>query len=137
MSQHPLQHKNIILGVTGSIAAYKAADLASKLAQSGANVNVVLTDAATKFIAPLTFQSVTGQPAYTDADLWGADAHVLHIGLARKADALLIAPATANTLAKLAHGQADDLICLTALALGSEANAAPLMIAPAMDAGMY
>jgi phosphopantothenoylcysteine decarboxylase / phosphopantothenate---cysteine ligase len=137
MSQHPLQHKNIILGVTGSIAAYKAADLASKLAQSGAIVNVVLTDAATQFIAPLTFQSVTGQPAYTNADLWGANAHVLHIGLARKADALLIAPATANTLAKLAHGRADDLICLTALALGSEANAAPLMIAPAMDAGMY
>lgn len=137
MSLHPLQHKNIILGVTGSIAAYKAADLASKLAQCGAIVNAVLTDAATQFIAPLTFQSVTGQPAYTNADLWGADAHVLHIGLARKADALLIAPATANTLAKLAHGGADDLLSLTALALGTEADAPLLMIAPAMDAGMY
>ena len=137
MHPHPIQKKNIILGVTGSIAAYKAADLASKLAQSGAIVNVVLTEAAAKFIAPLTFQSVTGEPAYSDADLWGADAHVLHIGLARKADALLIAPATANTLAKLAHGGADDLLSLTALALGTGVDVPLLMIAPAMDAGMY
>ncbi len=137
MTQNPLHKKNIILGVTGSIAAYKAADLASKLTQNGAIVNVILTDAAAKFISPLSFQSVTGQPAYISADLWGAEAHVLHIGLARKADALLIAPATANTLAKLARGGADDLLSLTALALGSGPDAPLLMIAPAMDAGMY
>jgi len=137
MNHNPFSQANILLGVTGSIAAYKAADLASKLAQSGAQVNAILTTAATKFISPLTFQSVTGQPAYTEADLWGAHAHVLHVGLAHEADLLLIAPATAQTMTKLAHGSADDLLSLTALALGTEANSAPLLIAPAMDAGMF
>ncbi len=102
-----LNDKHILLGVTGSIAAYKAADLASKLAQAGALVDVVLTPSAEKFVTPLTFQSVTGRRAYTDADLWGSEAHVLHVGLAHQADLLVIAPCTANTLAKLAHGQAD------------------------------
>jgi phosphopantothenoylcysteine decarboxylase / phosphopantothenate---cysteine ligase len=132
MSPNPLSGKQIILGVTGSIAAYKAADLASKLAQEGALVEAVLTEAATQFISPLTFQSVTGQPAYTDADLWGAQAHVLHIGLARRADLLVIAPASAQTLARLALGLADNLISLTALAA-----TCPLLLAPAMDAGMF
>ncbi len=135
--QTPLLNQNIVLGVTGSIAAYKAADLASKLTQSGAHVNTILTQAATKFISPLTFQSVTGQPAYTDADLWGAQAHVLHVGLAHQANLLLIAPATAHTLAKLAQGSANDLLSLTALALGTGPEAPPLVIAPAMDAGMF
>ena len=134
---NPLQNKNIILGVTGSIAAYKAADLASKLTQNGAHVEVILTQAATNFINPITFQSVTGQRAYTEADLWGSEAHVLHIGLARKADMLVIAPASANTLAKLAHGIADNLLTVTALALHRDDTPAPLLIAPAMDAGMY
>lgn len=132
MASNPLQDKRIVLGVTGSIAAYKAADLASKLAQEGALVEAVLTEAATEFISPLTFQSVTGQPAYTDADLWGAQAHVLHIGLARHADLLLIAPASAQTLARLALGLADNLLSLTALAA-----TCPLVVAPAMDAGMF
>lgn len=132
MAPNPLQGKRIVLGVTGSIAAYKAADLASKLAQEGALVEAVLTEAATEFISPLTFQSVTGQPAYTDADLWGAQAHVLHIGLARHADLLLIAPASAQTLARLALGLADNLLSLTALAA-----TCPLVVAPAMDAGMF
>jgi len=79
-----LRHKRILLGVTGSIAAYKSADLASKLTQAGAEVGAILTEAATKFITPLTFQSVTGHTAY--ADLWGADAHVIHVGLAERAD---------------------------------------------------
>ncbi len=133
----PFREKTILLGVSGSIAAYKAADLASKLAQGGARVHAILTKAATQFISPLTFQSVSGQPAYTDADLWGAQAHVLHIGLAQDADLFIIAPATANTLAKLAHGFADDLLALTALALEHGDDASPLLIAPAMDAGMY
>ncbi len=133
----PLSQAKILLGVTGSIAVYKAADLASKLAQSGAKVNAILTKAATEFISPLTFQSVTGQPAYTDSDLWGAQAHVLHVGLAHEADLLLVAPATAHTMAKLALGSADDLLSLTALALGTGEGSSPLMIAPAMDAGMF
>jgi phosphopantothenoylcysteine decarboxylase/phosphopantothenate--cysteine ligase len=125
-------NKRIMLGVTGSIAAYKAADLASKLTQAGAQVDVILTGAAEKFITPLTFQSVTGRRAYTDSDLWGNEAHVLHVGLGHAADLLVIAPCTANTIAKLAHGQADTLLTVTALAMQS-----PLLIAPAMDGGMY
>jgi phosphopantothenoylcysteine decarboxylase/phosphopantothenate--cysteine ligase len=132
MSTSLMDGKLIVLGVTGSIAAYKAVDLASKLAQSGATVETVLSEDATRFVSPLSFQSVTGQPAYTDSDLWGAQAHVLHVDLARQADILVIAPLTAQTLAKLAHGLADNLLSLAALA----ANC-PLLLAPAMDAGMF
>ncbi len=124
--------KHIILGVTGSIAAYKAADLASKLTQQGALVDVILSAAAREFITPLTFQSVTGRRAFTDADLWGGEAHVLHVGLGHTADLLVIAPCTANTLAKLAHGSADNLLSVTALAMNG-----PVLVAPAMDGGMY
>lgn len=127
-----LHDKRIILGVTGSIAAYKIADLASKLAQAGALVDPVLTPSATKFVTPLTFQSVTGRKAYTDEDLWGNEGHVIHIGLSKNANLMVIAPATANTLGKLAQGIADNLLTVTALAA-----TCPLMIAPAMDAGMY
>ena len=134
---NPIKNKNIILGVTGSIAAYKAADLASKLTQNGARVECILTKAATEFIHPITFQSVTGQRAYTESDLWGTDAHVLHIGLAQKANLLVIAPASANTLAKLAHGIADNLLTVTALALQRDDAPARQLLAPAMDAGMF
>jgi phosphopantothenoylcysteine decarboxylase/phosphopantothenate--cysteine ligase len=127
-----LNNKRITLGVTGSIAAYKAADLASKLTQAGAQVDVILSSAAEKFVTPLTFQSVTGRRAYTDADLWGNEAHVLHVGLGHSTDLLMIAPCTANTIAKLAHGQADTLLTVTALAAQC-----PLVLAPAMDGGMY
>src|SRR5919108_1706449 len=127
-----LFEKRITLGVTGSIAPYKAADLASKLTQAGAQVDVILTGAAEKFVSPLTFQSVTGRRAYTEEDLWGNEAHVLHVGLGHAANLLVIAPCTANTVAKLAHGQADSLLAVTALAMQS-----PLLIAPAMDGGMY
>jgi phosphopantothenoylcysteine decarboxylase/phosphopantothenate--cysteine ligase len=127
-----LKEKNILLGVTGSIAAYKAADLASKLTRAGALVDVVLTASAEKFITPLTFQSVTGRRAYTEADLWGNEAHVLHVRLGHQADLLVIAPCTANTLARLAHGQADTLLALTALS-----SRCPLLIAPAMESNMY
>jgi len=127
-----LDNKHILLGVTGSIAAYKAADLASKLTQAGALVDVILTPSGEKFITPLTFQSVTGRRAYTEADLWGSEAHVLHVGLAHEAELLVIAPCTANTLAKLAHGEADSLLTVTALA-----STCPLMIAPAMESNMF
>jgi len=127
-----LQNKHILLGVTGGIACYKVVDLASKLTQAGALVDCVLTDSATKFVAPLTFASVTGRPALTDADLWRSDLHVPHIGLGHAADLIVIAPATANTLAKLAHGLSDNLLTVSVLAAKC-----PVLIAPAMDAGMW
>ncbi len=127
-----LSGKHILIGVTGSIAAYKAADLASKLAQAGAKVDVLLTGAGEKFVSPLTFQSVTGRRAYTDADLWGNEAHVLHVSFGKSADLLVIAPCTADTMAKLAHGIADNLLTVTALAA-----TCPILIAPAMDGGMF
>ncbi|MCB0101094.1 MAG: bifunctional phosphopantothenoylcysteine decarboxylase/phosphopantothenate--cysteine ligase CoaBC [Anaerolineales bacterium] len=127
-----LSGKHILLGVTGSIAAYKAADLASKLTQAGAQVDVILTNAAEKFVTPLTYQSVTGRKAYTDKDLWGDEAHVLHVNLGKTADLLVIAPCTADTMAKLAHGMADNLLTVTALAA-----TCPILIAPAMDGGMF
>jgi len=129
---NPIANKHIILGITGSIACYKAADLASKLTQAGAKVDILLTQAALQFVTPLTFQSVTGRRAYTDADLWGNEAHVLHVGLGHGTDLLAIAPATANTIARLAHGIADNLLTVTALAARC-----PLLIAPAMDGEMY
>ncbi|HKZ71151.1 MAG TPA: bifunctional phosphopantothenoylcysteine decarboxylase/phosphopantothenate--cysteine ligase CoaBC [Anaerolineales bacterium] len=125
-----LKDKHILLGVTGSIAAYKAADLASKLTQAGAHVETILTDAAAKFVVPLTFQSVTGHKAY--ANLWSDDAHVIHVGLGESAQLLVIAPATADVIAKLALGLADDLLTVTALAARC-----PILVAPAMDGGMY
>ena len=129
---NPLVNKRILLGVSGSIAAYKSAELASRLTQMEALVDVILTQSALQFVTPLTFQSVTGRRAYVDADLWGSEGHVQHIGLAKGADQMIIAPATANTLAKLAHGLADNLLTVTALALSC-----PLLVAPAMDGGMY
>ncbi|GAB4498906.1 MAG: bifunctional phosphopantothenoylcysteine decarboxylase/phosphopantothenate--cysteine ligase CoaBC [Anaerolineales bacterium] len=132
MSLSIFEGKRILLGVTGSIAAYKAADFASKLTQAGAQVDVILTRAAQQFITALTFQSVTGRTAFTDADLWGGSGHVTHIGLGHTANALVIAPASANTLAKLAHGIADNLLSVTALA-----NRGTLLLAPAMDGGMF
>ena len=129
---NPIQGKRILLGVTGSVAVYKAVDLASKLTQAGAEVDVLLTEAAIRFVSPLSFQSVTGRTAHTDAELWGAEAHVLHVNLGRPADLLLVAPITANTIAKFAHGLADNLLSLTALSARC-----PMMIAPAMDGGMF
>lgn len=129
---HPLESKKILLGVTGSIACYKSVDLASKLRQAGAIVDVILTDAASNFISPLTFQSVTGRKAYQNKDLWGDEGHVLHIGLAREAELILIAPATANTIAKMVHGKAESLLTLTLLAAEC-----PIIVAPAMDGGMF
>lgn len=129
---NPIVGKNIVLGVTGSIAAYKAADIASKLSQQGAQVTAILTQPALEFISPLTFQSVTGVKAYMDEDLWGGEGHVVHVQIGHTTDLLVIAPASANTIAKLANGLADNLLTVTALAA-----ACPILIAPAMDAGMY
>ncbi|MBM3190212.1 MAG: bifunctional phosphopantothenoylcysteine decarboxylase/phosphopantothenate--cysteine ligase CoaBC [Chloroflexi bacterium] len=127
-----LQGKNIVLGVTGGIAAYKAVDLCSKLVQSGATVDVIMTVAATHFVAPLTFQTISARPVSVDMFQLLRDMEMAHISLSAKADVLVIAPATANTIAKLAHGLADNLLTSTALA-----TTAPLVIAPAMDADMW
>ena len=129
---NPLIGKKIILGVTGSIAAYKAADLASKFHQAGALIDVVLTESAQHFITPLSFQSVTSRKAFVDQDLWGGEGHVTHIAIGHSADLIVIAPASANTIAKLAAGIADNLLCLIVLA-----GKCPVLIAPAMDGGMY
>ena len=124
--------KNIILGVSGSIACYKAADLASSLTQSGLKVHVVMTRHATEFVSPLTFQTLSRNPVTTgifdEKESW----HPGHIALADSADLLVIAPATANTLAKLACGIADDALTSIALAV-----TCPLLIAPAMNGKMW
>ena len=124
--------KNVILGVSGSIACYKAADLTSRLTQDGLNVSVVMTRHATEFVAPLTFQTLSRNAVTTgifdEKESW----HPGHIALADSADLFLIAPATANILAKLANGIADD--ALTSIAL---ATRAPLLIAPAMNGHMW
>ncbi|WP_420644607.1 bifunctional phosphopantothenoylcysteine decarboxylase/phosphopantothenate--cysteine ligase CoaBC [Candidatus Leptofilum sp.] len=125
-----LTGKRILLGVTGSIAGYKAVDLASKLTQAGAEVDVILTEGAQQFVTPLTFRSVTGRPSFTD--MWSLDDHVQHVGLGENADLFVIAPATAHTMAKLAAGLADNLLTVTAMAARC-----PILIAPAMDGGMY
>ena len=127
-----LHGREILLGVTGGIAAYKAADLASKLVQDGARVTAVLTRAAREFIGPTTFQALTGRPVYTE--LFAPQEHFQgeHIGLAKRAELIVIAPASADFLAKASLGLADDL--LTTLIL---AATCPLVAAPAMNADMW
>ncbi len=127
-----LAQKRILLGVTGGIAAYKACELTRRLRDAGAEVRVVMTRAATEFVTPLTFQALSGQPVRGTLFDPEAEAGMDHIALARWADAILVAPATADFLARLAHGRADDL--LTTLCLASEA---PLCVAPAMNRAMW
>jgi phosphopantothenoylcysteine decarboxylase/phosphopantothenate--cysteine ligase len=127
-----LDQKNVLLGVSGGIAAYKTPDLVRKLTAKGANVRVVLTESATHFVSPLSLQAVSGNKVSTHLLDEDAEAGMGHIELARWADYFLVAPATANTIAKLAHGLADDL--LTTLAL---ATTAPVFIAPAMNQQMW
>ena len=124
--------KRILLGVTGGIAAYKAADLVRRLRETGADVRVVMTRGALAFVTPLTFQAVSGNPVHTALLDEAAEAGMGHIELARSADRVLIAPATAGFIAKLAHGMADDLLSTICLA-----TTAPLMVAPAMNQKMW
>ena len=128
--ERPLDGRSIALGVTGSISAYKAADLSSKLRQAGASVEVLMTEAATRFIAPLTFQSLTGHEAIVD--MFETEEAEAHVEVARRVDAFLIAPATADCLARLAYGGGGDMVTLTALA-----TTAPVIVAPAMDSQMW
>lgn len=127
-----LQNKRIILGVTGGIAAYKSATVCSRLVQAGAFLDVVMTEAAQKFITPLTFQALTHRPIYSDIFDIPDGENIPHITLADAADLLLIAPATANTIAKLANGLADNLLLAIALA-----TPASLLLAPAMETDMW
>ena len=127
-----LQGKNIVLGVTGSIAAYKAADVASKLTQQGAQVNVILTPAAIEFVTPLTFRSVTGRPVTSDMFETNTEFNIEHVALAQSADIVVVAPASANTIAEIAAGMADNMLCSTILA-----TKAPVVIAPAMNVNMW
>ncbi len=124
--------KTVILGVTGSIAAYKAVDIASKLTQRGLGVDVVMTKAAMEFVTPLSFRSVTHRPVVTGMWELSSEFSVEHVALAERADVVLVAPATANTIAKMAVGIADEMLTCTVLA-----TKAPVIVAPAMDAGMY
>ncbi len=129
---NPLDGKTVLLGVTGSIAAYKAADLASKLTQAGALVDTILTQNAKQFVTPLTFRSLTHRPVMTNLYDLDSDEAIEHVALAQRADIFVVAPATAHTIAKLALGLADDALTTVALA-----TAAPLLVAPAMDAHMW
>jgi len=127
-----LSKKTIILGITGSIAAYKAAEIASQLTQAGAKVNVIMTKEAIEFISPFTFWAITGRPVVTKMFDLASESSIEHISLAKAADIVVIAPATANIIAKLAAGIADDMLCCTILA-----TKAPVLIAPAMETNMY
>jgi len=127
-----LANKTIVLGITGSIAAYKAADIASKLTQAGARIEVVMTESATRFVAPLTLRSITGRPVVTDMFELASEYSIEHIALAEAADVVVIAPATANIIAKLAAGIADDMLTCTVLA-----TKAPIILAPAMNVNMF
>jgi len=127
-----LKDKSVVLGVTGGIAAYKAAALCSRLVKAGAVVDVILTEAACEFVSPLTFQALTHRPVVTGMFSLLAETEIGHVSLARRADLLIIAPATANTIAKLAAGLADNMLTTTALA-----TEAAILLAPAMESHMW
>ena len=127
-----LAGKTVVLGITGSIAAYKAADLSSKLTQAGAKVEVVMTESATKFITPLTLRNITGRPVISDMWDLNCEFGVEHVALSEAADVVVIAPATANIIAKLAAGIADDMLTCVVLA-----TKAPVIVAPAMNDNMF
>lgn len=128
-----LKGKTVIIGVTGSIAAYKAADLASRLVKEHAEVHVIMTRNATKFIHPITFETLTKQKCLTDTFDRNFQFEVEHVELAKKADLMIVAPASANILAKMAHGIADDMLSTTLLAC----TTCPVLVSPAMNTRMY
>lgn len=130
----PLSGKRIVVALTGGIACYKVATVVSRLVQRGADVRVLMTDSATRFVGPTTFQALSAKAVLTS--VWQADDHPdsQHVGVARWCDLMVIAPATANIIAKLANGLTDDIVSLTACALP---NSTPLLLAPAMNADMW
>ncbi len=128
----PLANRNVVLGVTGSIACYKAVDLASKLVQAGALVDTIMSYGATRFVTPLAFRSITHREVVTDTFDPHSELSIEHVALAQRADIVVIAPATAHCIAKLAAGLADDPLTTTVIA-----TQAPVLVAPAMDAHMF
>ena len=124
--------KSVVVGVTGGISAYKTVTLCSRLVKAGATVDVILTDAAEEFVRPLTFQALTHRPVITEMFSLLQETEIGHVSLGKKADLMIIAPATANSLAKLTHGLADNMLLTTALACRS-----PILVAPAMETGMW
>jgi phosphopantothenoylcysteine decarboxylase/phosphopantothenate--cysteine ligase len=133
MTEIPLlKDKHIVIGVTGGISAYKVVGLTSRLVQAGALVDVVMTEAATRFVGPISFQALTHRPVVTEMFELLAETEIGHVSLGKRADLLVIAPATANTLAKLAHGLADNMLTTTSLACRG-----PILLAPAMETGMW
>ncbi len=128
----PPRGRRVVLGICGSIAAYKGADLCSKLVQAGHDVTVVMTDAATKLVGPLTFAALSGRAVATDPYTGDEGMRIEHIGLADRAQILIVAPATANFLAKAAHGIADDVLLSSLLAM-----TCPVLVAPAMNVRMW
>lgn len=127
-----LRDKQIVVGVTGGIAAYKAADLVSRLVKAGAGVHVIMTRSACEFVAPLTFQTLSRNPVVTDMFAQPGEWEVKHVSLADRADLLVVVPATANIIGKTAHGVADDMLSTTIMA-----TSAPVLFAPAMNVHMY
>ncbi len=127
-----LSNREILLGVSGGVASYKAADLCSRLVQLDAKVTVIMTESAHQFIGATTFEALTGRPVYSHAFTAHEHFQGEHIGLARRAHLVVIAPATAQTIARLAHGMADDLLSTTVLV-----TTAPVVVAPAMNCNMW
>ncbi len=127
-----MKNKHVVLGVTGSIAAYKAGDIIRRLQDQGLDVTVIMTAGAEKFITPLTLETLSGHPVYQDMFARDVDWDMAHISLAKKADVLLVAPATANVIGKMSAGIADDLLTCTAVT-----TKAPIIVAPAMNTDMF
>jgi len=127
-----LQGKTIILGVSGGIAVYKAVELLRLLTKAGADVHVIMTKNGCEFVAPLTFQTLSGHPVHTDLFSLSQEQEIDHISLADRADLFILAPATANLVGKIAQGLADDLLTTTVMA-----TKAPVLIVPAMNTNMY
>ncbi len=134
---HPKQNKHLVLGITGGIAAYKAAELVRLLVKANIDVQVVMTSAACQFITPVTMQALSGKPVFIN--MWDSSISngMPHIELSRQADAILVAPASADFIAKLVHGHADDLLSTLCLARGSDTKPCPLLVAPAMNKQMW
>lgn len=137
MDARACRDRKIVVGVTGGISCYKACTLVSRLAQAGAQVRVVMTESATRFVQPLTFEALSNAPVVTS--VWGQVEHrdSQHVNLARWCDLMVVAPATADFIGKLAAGLCDDIVSLTATALPREPRMTPVLLAPAMNAQMW
>lgn len=137
MAKESFNGKKILIGVTGGIAAYKAAEIVSQLTQKGACVKAIMTKCAMEFVTPLTFQTLSHNKVYTDMFEKVDNYSPVHISLAEESDLVLIAPATANIIGKIAHGIADDFLSTVVMSVSGRARNCPVLIAPAMNENMY